>query len=78
MKKKITIVDYGSGNLLSAKQSFIKVITLSKINAEIQISNDDSDTNIGTRIDFSGSNVYVIWEQYDSDAATTRPCESVF
>mgnify|MGYP003325009076 CR=1 FL=1 len=36
---------------------------------EIQISNDDSDTNIGTRIDFSGNNVYVVWEQYNSSAA---------
>ena len=36
---------------------------------EVQISNDDSDTNIGTRIDFSGDNVYVVWEQYDNDEA---------
>ena len=45
---------------------------------EIQISNDDSDTNIGTRIDFSGNNVYVVWEQYDSSAAiyqTVFACE---
>ena len=40
MKKKITIVDYGSGNLLSAKQSFVKVVNLKSINAEIQISSD--------------------------------------
>lgn len=34
---------------------------------EIQISEDESDTSIGARISFSGSNVYVVWEQYDSD-----------
>jgi imidazoleglycerol phosphate synthase glutamine amidotransferase subunit HisH len=26
MKKNITIIDYGSGNILSAKQSFARVI----------------------------------------------------
>ncbi|MDC0232865.1 imidazole glycerol phosphate synthase subunit HisH [Pelagibacteraceae bacterium] len=40
MKKKITIVDYGSGNLLSAKQSFVKAANLQNTNAEIQISSD--------------------------------------
>ena len=34
---------------------------------EIQISEDESDTSIGARISFTGSNVYVVWEQYDSD-----------
>ena len=36
MKKKITIVDYGSGNLLSAKQSFVKVANLNNINGEFK------------------------------------------
>ena len=40
MKKKITIVDYGSGNLLSAKQSLLKVISLKNIDADIEISNN--------------------------------------
>ena len=39
---------------------------------EIQVSGDDSDTSIGSRISFSGSNVYVAWEQYDSDDAIYR------
>ena len=39
MKKTITIVDYGSGNLLSAQQSFIKVVKLIGVDAEIKISN---------------------------------------
>ena len=40
MRKKHTIVDYGSGNLLSAQQSFIKAAKLIGVDAEIQISNN--------------------------------------
>ena len=36
---------------------------------EIQVSEDESDTSIGARISFAGTNVYVAWEQYDSDDA---------
>ena len=43
MKKTITIVDYGLGNILSAKQSFSKIIEIEKINAEVNISNNPSD-----------------------------------
>ena len=43
MKKKITIVDYGLGNILSAKQSFIRVTRDNKINADVIISNLPSD-----------------------------------
>jgi glutamine amidotransferase len=38
MKKNITILDYGSGNILSAKQSFAKVIENKNLNAEVFIS----------------------------------------
>ena len=38
MKQTITIIDYGSGNILSAKQSFVKVIKSNNINAEVCIS----------------------------------------
>ena len=38
MKKNITIIDYGSGNILSAKQSFVKVIKAHNLNAEVAIS----------------------------------------
>ena len=34
MKKKITIIDYGSGNILSAKQSFAKAIKTNDIRKE--------------------------------------------
>ncbi len=38
MKKNITILDYGSGNILSAKQSFAKVIENNNLNAKVSIS----------------------------------------
>ena len=38
MKRLITIVDYGSGNILSAKKSFSKVIEKNNLNAEVVIS----------------------------------------
>ena len=48
---------------------FINVLmTLELHGDEIQVSGDDSDTSIGSRISFSGSNVYVAWEQYEDDA----------
>ena len=34
---------------------------------EIQITDEDSDTSIGVRVAYSGTNVYVAWEQYDGD-----------
>ncbi len=38
MKKNITIIDYGSGNIFSAKQSFAKVIKNNNLDAEVCIS----------------------------------------
>ena len=39
----IGIIDYGLGNILSAKQSFIRVIKTNQINAKVKISNLPSD-----------------------------------
>ena len=36
--KKITIVDYGSGNVLSAQKSFIKIARDNNIEADVLIS----------------------------------------
>ena len=58
MKKKITIVDYGSGNLLSAKQSFAKVINSLEINAEIQISNNPATLIDSTHIVLPGQGAF--------------------
>ena len=38
--KKITIVDYGSGNVLSAQKSFIKIARDNNIEADVLISNN--------------------------------------
>ena len=39
MIKKISIVDYGLGNIYSAKQSFLKVINDNDLNANVVITN---------------------------------------
>ena len=38
MKKNITILDYGSGNILSAMQSFSRIIKSNELDADICIS----------------------------------------
>lgn len=58
MKKKITIVDYGSGNLLSAKQSFFKVADSKNINADIQISNDPKSLCKSTHVVLPGQGAF--------------------
>ena len=58
MKKKITIVDYGSGNLLSAKQSFVKVANLNNINAEIQISSDPKSLKESSHVVLPGQGAF--------------------
>ena len=58
MKKKITIVDYGSGNLLSAKQSFVKVVNLKSINAEIQISSDPRSLRESSHVVLPGQGAF--------------------
>ena len=58
MKKKITIVDYGSGNLLSAKQSFLKVANLTNTNVEIQISNDPRSLKESSHVVLPGQGAF--------------------
>ena len=58
MKKTITIVDYGSGNLLSAQQSFIKAASLIDIDAEIQISNNPKNLELSTHIVLPGQGAF--------------------
>ena len=58
MKKKITIVDYGSGNLLSVKQSFVKVVNLKSINAEIQISSDPRSLKESSHVVLPGQGAF--------------------
>ena len=58
MKKKITIVNYGSGNLLSAKQSFIKVVNSNNIEADIHISKDPKDLIDSTHVVLPGQGAF--------------------
>ena len=58
MKKKITIVDYGLGNILSAEQSFIRVIKENKINADVKISNLPSDITNSTHVVLPGQGAF--------------------
>ena len=58
MRKKITIVDYGSGNLLSAQQSFIKAAKLIGIDAEIQISNNPKKLELSTHVVLPGQGAF--------------------
>ena len=58
MKKKITIVDYGLGNILSAEQSFIRVIKENKINADVKISNLPSEIVSSTHVVLPGQGAF--------------------
>ena len=48
--KKITIVDYGSGNVLSAQKSFVKIAKDNNIEADVLISNKLEDVKNSTHI----------------------------
>ena len=58
MKKKIIIVDYGLGNIVSAKQSFLKTIYDKKINADVIISNKAEDIKSATHIVLPGQGAF--------------------
>ena len=58
MKKKITIVDYGSGNLLSAKQSFVKVGSEMCIRDRIKISSDPRTIKESTHVVLPGQGAF--------------------
>ena len=58
MKKTITIVDYGSGNLLSAQQSFIKAASSIGVDAEIQISNNPKNLELSTHVVLPGQGAF--------------------
>ena len=58
MKKTITIVDYGSGNLLSAQQSFIKAASSIGVDSEIQISNNPKNLETSTHVVLPGQGAF--------------------
>ena len=58
MKKNITIIDYGSGNILSAKQSFVRVIKNEKIDADVYISSNPETIKNSTHIVLPGQGAF--------------------
>ena len=58
MKKNITIIDYGSGNILSAKQSFARVIKTENIDADVCISGNPKTIINSTHIVLPGQGAF--------------------
>ncbi|PPR44930.1 MAG: Imidazole glycerol phosphate synthase subunit HisH 1 [Alphaproteobacteria bacterium MarineAlpha5_Bin8] len=58
MKKNIAIVDYGLGNILSAKQSFVKASEDNKIKAAVKITNDPKEIDLATHIVLPGQGAF--------------------
>ena len=58
MKKIITIIDYGSGNILSAKQSFARVIKAENIDADVFISGNPELIKNSTHIVLPGQGAF--------------------
>ena len=58
MKKNITIIDYGSGNILSAKQSFVRTIIKENIDADVCISGNPETIKNSTHIVLPGQGAF--------------------
>jgi glutamine amidotransferase len=58
MKKKITIVDYGLGNIVSAQQSFLKATQEVNLDADVVISNLPSDIIDSSHIVLPGQGAF--------------------
>ena len=56
--KKITIVDYGSGNVLSAQKSFVKIAKDNNIEADVLISKKLNDVKNSTHIVLPGQGAF--------------------
>ena len=58
MKKNITILDYGSGNILSAKQSFAKVIKMHNLDADVFISGNPKTIKDSSHVVLPGQGAF--------------------
>ena len=56
--KKITIVDYGSGNVLSAQKSFVKISKDNNIEADVLISKKLNDVKDSTHVVLPGQGAF--------------------
>ena len=58
MSKKITIVDYGLGNILSAEQSFKKMIEENNLDANVIISKNPKEIKNSTHVVLPGQGAF--------------------
>ena len=58
MKKKVAIIDYGLGNIVSAQQSFIKDAKENKLNVDVVITNEVETINNSTHIVLPGQGAF--------------------
>ena len=58
MKKNVTIIDYGSGNILSAMQSFSRIIKSNELDADICISSNPKSIKHSTHLVLPGQGAF--------------------
>ena len=58
MKKKVAIIDYGLGNIVSAQQSFIKDAKENNLNVDVVITNKVEIINDSTHIVLPGQGAF--------------------
>jgi len=58
MKSNVTILDYGSGNILSAMQSFAKVIKIYNLDADVKISKNPESIKQSSHVVLPGQGAF--------------------
>ena len=58
MKKNITIIDYGSGNILSAQQSFARIIEINNLDANVKISGNPEEIKTSSHVVLPGQGAF--------------------
>ena len=58
MRKKVVIVDYGLGNIVSAQQSFLKVVKENLLEIDVLISNNPKEINTSSYIVLPGQGAF--------------------
>ena len=58
MKKNITIIDYGSGNILSAQQSFARIIEINNLDANVKISGNPEEIKKSSHVVLPGQGAF--------------------
>jgi len=58
MKKKVVIIDYGSGNIVSAQQSFLKAIDINNFEGEVIITDDPKEVGVSSHLVLPGQGAF--------------------